>query len=376
VTATMTLDWHYKQHGFPYTSDHGTADVKLGGTTIALNLQVGTANGRPTAVVVAHAVAIGSLDLTLHGGASWLYNIFISVFSGQIKSAVKDTLDKEIVSETDSGLAKVLASIPITQDIGKDVYIDYRLVATPEFAANFFTLDLKGEFFDLHAAVEAPFVAVATPNIVTTVDMANVFITEYLAKTAGYAFFQVGALKYNVTEKEVPANSPIQLNTSSFQDLIPGLYQKYPNKLLQLDLYSTKPPLVSFSKTGIFVQVPGNIDVLVVNGTNDLPLAFTLSGYFDMAGFAAVEGSKITGSLKLLNITFSLSRTNVGTFDASVLQNLINFMLEQGVIPAANKILANGIIIPIVDGISLVKSAVVYADQYIYVTADLAYKQS
>ena len=69
-------------------------------------------------------------------------------------------------------------------------------------------------------------------------------MSDYVFNTAGWAFYETGALKIAVTPNEVPANSPVHLNTQAFKSIVPALYKKYPNANMSLVIQATEAPKV------------------------------------------------------------------------------------------------------------------------------------
>jgi hypothetical protein len=52
-------------------------------------------------------------------------------------------------------------------------------------------------------------------------------VSEYTVNTGLYAAHKTGLIDYTVTSGQVPASSPVQLNTSWLGILIPNLSKKY-----------------------------------------------------------------------------------------------------------------------------------------------------
>jgi hypothetical protein len=58
----------------------------------------------------------------------------------------------------------------------------------------------------------------------------------------------------------------------------------------------------------------------------------------------------IYGNLTYLSGNFSLLSSNIGNFDVSLLDEILNLMFSKGVIPAVNVELAQGFPLPTVNG--------------------------
>ena len=78
-----------------------------------------------------------------------------------------------------------------------------------------------------------------------------------------------------VTPNMVPSDSPFQLNTTDFSDLIPALYQKYPNLAMELNCSVVQMPTCYFNSSGAFISAVTHVDVYVLLN-NTATFAFTL----------------------------------------------------------------------------------------------------
>jgi len=97
---------------------------------------------------IGDSVSVGNLNIHLHGGASWLYQIFVNVFSGQIKNAIGNALQNAISTNINNGLNHVLSTLPLDIPIGGGVDIDFKLLGNPIFTSTSMTLPELGEFYD------------------------------------------------------------------------------------------------------------------------------------------------------------------------------------------------------------------------------------
>ena len=86
---------------------------------------------------------------------------------------------------------------------------------------------LQGEFYSIAHPVEAPFSPPPLPPIKDTSKMLYVWLTDYIADTAGFVYERAGILQYTITPDMVPSSFPVHLNTSSFRELIPQVSINY-----------------------------------------------------------------------------------------------------------------------------------------------------
>lgn len=103
----------------------------------------------------------------------------------------------------------------------------------------------------------------------------EVAFSEWLLYTAGWTYFTAGSFQTNISASQVPPDAPVQLNTTSFCVIAPGLCTKYPNMLMALHIEAMEAPEIVFNANGIDASALGSIDVFVVNGASQ-EIAFTL----------------------------------------------------------------------------------------------------
>lgn len=367
--AALTMNWQYREDSWPHVSDSGTADVSGSSITIGVTIAIGEASGRPTATAASCSVDIGSLDITLHGGASWLYNLFINLFAGQIKSATESQLQTAIPQNINTGLANTLATLPIEEPINSKIEINYEMQAAPTITPNYFTLLNLGEFYDNTNPTEAPFSPAALPDTVT-IEMAQVFISDFVLNSASYVLFTEGQMATIITDSQLPPDAPLRLNTTYFTDLIPPLEKAYPNQMFELGIRALEVPTGQFTPSGAFVTALGALDCIMLPNHE---IAFTMGVKLLTSGSAAMNGLNITGQLIFLNTTLSLINSTIGEFNVSNLQSIVDDLVQAAVIPEGNKILGAGFPLPSVQGLTFISPTIGWGTDYLYVSTDVNY---
>eukprot|EP00697_Spironema_sp_BW2_P012238 gnl/Spiro4/2840_TR1392_c0_g3_i1.p1 gnl/Spiro4/2840_TR1392_c0_g3~~gnl/Spiro4/2840_TR1392_c0_g3_i1.p1 ORF type:complete len:375 (+),score=115.45 gnl/Spiro4/2840_TR1392_c0_g3_i1:222-1346(+) len=369
------LDWHYRENSWPHVSDSGSADLSVSGASIAVQLTVGVdSTGRPTVQVASAMVNLGNLSINLHGGASWLYNLFVSLFNSKIEDAAERALHDAVVREMNSQVASALAKVPIVEPIDEYCEINYKLTAAPVFAAStYLSSPHLGEFYWTANPTEAPFKPVALPDLADA-QMLQVFLSDFTVNSAGYAYWKASRLNFTLLPDKKPSWLPIELNTSSLQDLVPALYATYPNLLMRVDGQLVAPPAARFTAAqGLQITAAALVDFQVVLPNSSVVSAFALNVGPTLEGTLAVNGTMLTGVVTLLNATLSLNSSSIGDVDADGLQALVNLGLVQGVVPALNKFGAKGYPLPVMKDLQLVSPQISFGSGYVAVTSDVKY---
>ncbi|XP_065185336.1 bactericidal permeability-increasing protein-like [Sycon ciliatum] len=382
--ATMTLhgNWHYRMDWWPHVSDSGTCDVSISDVSMSFTLTVGAdAKGHATISCDACSANIGHMGIDFHGGASFLYNLFSSEIAGSIKGSVAPQICSAGKSAINTQGNAALESLPIIVAIDDNTEIDYGLIAPPAYDnVNFLETVHKGEFYLTKQPTEAPYVPAALPAASQFDRMMYIWLTAYMADTAGYVYEQSGILHYTITPAMVPSSIPIKLNTESFKDIVPALYKAFPNMPINLAVNNTAPMTMNISETLITGLIPGTVQVLVQQPNGTEAEAFVLSAliHANATAWTHSNNSKVYVSAKAVYMftELSLVSTNIGQFNVALLDVAVNALAGLGVIPFINSYTVPGIEIPIVDGVALVNPTLQLGQGYAVVATDFSYKPS
>lgn len=107
-----------------------------------------------------------------------------------------------------------------------------------------------------------------------------------------------------------------------------------------------------FNGAGAKVDAIGNLEMNVIldPSNNTLAPAFTLNGTIEIAGKAMISGTILTGNLSYIDGKFDLAKSEIGNFDVSILNNLLQLFFSSGLVPAINVFLKQGLPLPTVQG--------------------------
>jgi len=372
VSASISAAWSYRKKSWPHLSGHGTADISVSAVTVVVDIGFSVANGEPTCAVLADNVNIGSFAIHIHGGESWIYNLFIDIFKNKIKEDVAKGIKQGIEKAINNNLNHALQTLPLKQPIQNLLLADYTLVGPPRFAS-YMVVDLKGEFFDLKHPQEAPFTPSNIPDIQNTNVMLQITISQYVPDTVGFALWKSGVLVINVDDKMIPPDSPIRFNTDSFQSIIPALYNLYPHKDLKATVDPIASPLITFRSNGT-IHVGGQFEMImyVCAGPTNSTHVFTLGINVITEGKIYMKGNNLMINLTYGNVSVSLRQTDIGPFDVTILNNLFLLAIAEG-IPFINHKFADGIPLPVIKGVTFVNPYLGFGDGFIYVNTDIQY---
>jgi len=376
ISASISANWGYRKKSWPHLSGHGSVDIDISGVTVMVDIAFNDIGGHPGCKVIADNVAVGQFNIKVHGGESWIFNLFIDIFKNKIKDEVSKGMKNGIEKAIDNNLNQKLQSLPLRQTLQNILIADYTLVDAPRFGANYMVLDCKGEFFSVKNQVEAPFTPAQLPDLQGTDVMVQISIAQYVPDTVGFALWKQGILVAHVDDSMIPKESPVRFNTNSFQYVIPPLWTAYPDKMLEATIDPIASPEITFDP-GNIIGIRCQLEMIwyVIIGAGNSKQAFTLGIDITGKGKVSLVNHLIMVNITTGNITLSLRNSQIGTFDVSPLNDLAFLVIAEG-IPFVNQYLTKGIPLPNLPGVEFINPFLGYGNGFIYVNTNIKYTPS
>jgi lipopolysaccharide-binding protein len=369
LRAQTDFKWKWKRSPI---SDSGSGHIEFSCTS-GVDLGITAQNQRPHVTTRSAKVDIGTFKIKLKGGASWFYQIIVDLFKSSIKKEVESAMKSALVSAINSGVNSAFAKLPIQVPVNSKIGLNYGLVANPIFT-QFFTLPDKGEFYNLQHYDPCKHCKQPPIPDAATNRMLQLSISDYMLNTLTDVFHKNGDLKVIVKDKDLPNWTPIRLTTQSFKSLLPKMYEKFPDKYLQMHIYSTESPIFTMKPNGITLVTIGELKMLV-EMPNGLEHAFTLAIRVGCSGIAfLVDNKKVAGNLTFVNMDAKVKDSAIGAFDVSLLRDLINLLFAKGLVPLANEFLKRGFDLPLFDDITIVNPSIQWGEAYFAVGTDFRYR--
>jgi len=366
---TINMNWAYKQQSWPHASGSGSATVTTNSVslteTVLLLLDVNS--GKPSFQLTANTIDLGQLNINISGGSGWIISLLQSLFSSQIKSSVQNAVE----SGVSSGIASINNNIQATNmvptlnmTIGSTnlkLTVDYRLTELAVLGSSFLSFGTRATFYDPSKGPSPlPFAPASIPNQPPSQidDLIDGYGTDFVINSLMYGLYSSNQLQTVINSSMVPTDSPIQLNTTSLRLLIPQLYTTYPNKLVQLFVYTNPtsnpgvwPNIKITANNGgsISANFIGNIEFQVLMGDGTTKNAFILSlqanATLSDPKLIVSSGSCLNFTAQITNPQFSISVTQswIGNVNVASLQQIIQVALIDAYLPILNKDLQSGI---------------------------------
>lgn len=181
-----------------------------------------------------------------------------------------------------------------------------------------------------------------------------------------YIIWNAGILDVIVTPDMVPASLPIQLNTSTFSSIAPGMYKKYPNMAMEMEINVSSRPLVTCGDDVGNFTMPLELTFNVLDEQTGIQFAFaescplTVSLMLGIKPNTTSSGEILYGEIKEFQCDLSLVRSDVGDIKTDDLNTLLGVVFSLAT-SAVNKKLEPGFGFPSNFGkVSLSNSSIFY----------------
>jgi len=383
MSVKLYLNWRYKKTVFhAHVGDHGHADVHTKGASTKISAQIGRdpKTGAPTVTISDTGFDVGDLNIKLHGGASWLYNFFIKVFKGKIRSSINKELRSKLSSTIGTMVKKALASVPMSHDFGNGMSLCYALADRPSVISDFGGRFVAGSVAESYATKEgrgkSPFKPSPMPNTTATSapgPMLELFVNDYAINTLSYAFVHSGNTNMQIDQKNAPEEMKPMLVSDYYIKAAPGLVKKYGSNIpIRIDFAVTQVPTVLMQPEGFAMNTAASLGLDVfINNTYTKVLALNLSTF--VRGNASIKGTSLVGHLDVASITATLQASSIGDVSIPDMQDVVKVTVNLAS-KQVNAVLAKGVPLPVVKGVSFVDPKIVWGQNYVVIATRFSYK--
>lgn len=346
----------------------GWSLIRFQDASIKLHVAVGAAGGKPTLTLSSVKFNRGKLTVQTH--SSHAGDIAKGIWNDASRAGPQ--IEKKIKGQFDSYVKQILAKLPLIKKHDQYVEMDLSMIDRPHIAAGAVTTIHKGEFYAIAHHHEAPFPASPMPDGDSD-GMAQVLLSDYLVNSAGFAYYDAGLLHRTITDKDLPAQFPVRLNTKTFEDIFPTLYAKYPDKMMSIEVSAPKTPSAQIVEGKLVetVVVDLGFNVLEAAGATKA-FVFTLDLVADAT--VRVEGNAVKGQASLAKMDVKLKESSIGPIDVEPCRPLFEMVVKEMVIPKVNAKLEKGFSLPVVQGFHFVSPRIAVKPGYIVLRTDLALK--
>lgn len=372
ASANLTMEWNYSYSAWVVAiSDSGNASIKVEGMEVGVSIGMKNHNGSLKLSVMECGCYMKDLDITVNGGASWFYQVFIDSFSNHIRSAVENAITNKIM-EGALKLDTFLGNLPKKVGLDKVAAMNVTFVNDPIFKSSSVEFDIDGLFIPSDENAVPRDILVGDTKFLsplgTSSKMLWISLDEDVFNSISALYFKAGLLQKMVDK--VP--DQFLLNTASWRFLVPQLYRKYPDDDMLLNISAISPPSVRITVGRIDGAVDLEVTINVVDLGEIVPVA-CLSVSVAASGAAAVSENNLVGKLELDYFSFTLRWSKVGKLHTILVQTVLRIFLKNLFMPYVNSYLKQGFRLPIINGFSVRDAYILTSYSRMMVSCDVAF---
>jgi hypothetical protein len=314
----------------------------------------------------------------------------IAFVAGLVKSKIKNYINDQIqsqlkdkiMSETKNLIAHLVDQLPVYAPIGKDgLAIDYSLLSDPKVSNGYLIANSNGAIVNLNypETLNPPYpYPTNLPDFDTEGKLIQMYLSDFSLYTALNSVFLSNLLDVTVKSEEVPKDSPIGLNTTSLEILVPGISDVYgKDQLVDVSSKIVTLPQVLFGSG----QVNGTVTVevsLLVRKDQGSEEALRIQTTASLSGDVHVQQEgQIRAFIHYLQLSNStLIETTVPGAEIKNIEIVFNFAAKIA-LPIINNKYLNSISInlPSVEGITFNDSTVQIKNNYVEMNVNPQFDQ-
>lgn len=382
LNVDLSGEWHYIfRMGFIKISDGGTFEASVtdvAGTSSAL-LSENPNTGGLTIQSTDCVIIIPNLKITVHGGASWLYNLFIDQIEEPIRNSLQTLLCAEARKAIDENAGRELSTMPVTVKIGRDWLLDYRLVALPQYTPSYMQSFHKAEFFQINDKTEAPFQPDALPDSVPFDRMVTLWLSDYILNTAGNAMYNHGIFKHTLTARDLPQeyrgylDTICSTTTFCFGGLVPEIRKRFPNASVEMEATATEPVKALITSQAVEGRSVGSVIHRARLSDGSLSYLFTANVSVIISILPRLDATSIKGKVIKLTPEIKVTNSSVGVVSGAALTAMFKIISAQYIVPQLNVIGERGFSLPMIKHVQFMNVNLTTMDHCLCVTGDLKY---
>jgi len=296
-------------------------------------------------------------------------NLIIKMIKKQINKIFSGSL-KNTINE---GIKTKIANLPTDLTLVGDLALDYSLNSSPKIEEGKFlginskaliynskNLDTENPPFDPKLDI---------PDYNDNEKLAELLISEFTANSALYTLFLSGMLKATINNSIVPADFPVQLNTTTLDVVFNGISNKYGiDKPVEIQCEAVNYPVVKFKEENLDLGLDFECKIFVFVTESEKEQAYYFKSSLNASmNLALHENGNINVNANFASLENSkMIETTVEETYIENIENLFNFAVNLA-LPYLNMDFLNDIHvdIPVIKGIDFKNSTLEMKNNYI-----------
>ena len=382
IALEVAFSWEFSQKNWPHAQDRGTgmAVDKDGMATIVLSVDYNHTSHIPEMHTRSFTLGLGKLTVKLqsHSGSvvSWFEDLFADVVILMLKSTIERAAATAVPPMLDASLQNTLVVQPFQMEVFSGVGLDYSFPAKSVVTDHDIALPIAGEFYPYNKQPgTTPGEPLPLPDSSTTHEMLEVYMSEWALNSLGIAAFYGGKLTTTLTEFSVPVEQRKYFVSGYYAQVAPGIIDVYGNESSMAVVVNVESePNTTIADDGFDVE--SIVRVALLGRKEQDPSytkAFVIDCQLHLDGLISTNGEYIIGNMTAGEYSTKLVDSAVGNVDMAGLKEMVDDTLTTA-ISYANQVLAQGIPLPSLRGLSIQKPIIVWsASHYVLLSGDLQY---
>ncbi|XP_075384049.1 bactericidal permeability-increasing protein-like [Tenrec ecaudatus] len=337
----------------------GNFGLRMEGISMSADLTLGHEylSGRATLTCSSCSSSIKHVHVDIsRSSLGWLVQLFHKKIESSLKRAIQSQICEIVTNAVSSKLQPYFQTM--SAFIDSVAGIDYTVVAPPTTTPDSVDLQLKGEFFCLLVCPPVPF---APPALVFPTDhkyMVYLGISDYFFNSAGFVYQKAGTMRLTLTDDMIPEESRFRLTTTFFGSLIPQVARSFPNMTMQLLISASVPPRLAMDPNSLTISPQLEALAYAILANSSLAYLFQLGLNTTISVAVGAKSNRLVGELLMKKeLNLELKHSEVGPFEARLLQATMNYYVATAVLPRVNVSIAeklrHGVPLPLPAQISL-----------------------
>ncbi|XP_014192652.2 bactericidal permeability-increasing protein [Haplochromis burtoni] len=247
------------------------------------------------------------------------------------------------------------------------------MVSSPTVLKSSIDLSLKGEFYNIGKHQEPPFSPAAFYLPPQNNNMLYIGMSAFTVNSAAFVYNNAGVLSLSITDDMIPKSSPIRLNTKTFGVIIPQIAKQFPGLMMKLLVKMEKTPTLTFEPNNATVQATTTVTAFAIQPNSTLSPLFVLNLEASVSARMFVSEMKLAAAVTLNKMDLTLDKSNVGDFQVSALNSILQGVFKLVVIPTVNVQLAKGYPLPTIGKMKLMNTQLDVLKDYILIGTDVQF---
>ncbi|XP_039219829.1 BPI fold-containing family C protein [Crotalus tigris] len=313
---------------------------------------------------------IDDMDIKL----SQSYRLLYTYSTASVVTSLCSMLASNLCQQVNCVIQKINKNFnqyPVQVQIGHFAVIDYSLINSSTILESSIDLDLKGTVRPVGETTEPPFKPTPFVLLNENNSMFYIGISEYFLQSASLAYYISGAFTISAEQEEM-LSSYFKLTTDTLNSIIPTISHIYAKPLpVIMNIRIIDAPVISLHDHKSILVFSASVEVLAKMPNSTTESMFTLNVTTKTHADLTIFDRTLLTTLCLNSFHISLAHSNVGLFEASLLDNFLSYILRTGIIPAANFELKDGFPLPVLDTMILIKPNIRIYEGFLLISTDI-----